>query len=214
MSAVAAGSASAETELHQWLIGGHLLASPVLLHSLGLLLLTDHSPTGGEVVVHCHGFDHGTVGPHGLDLVLAITTALLSGSDKIPCTFDKSGLCKSDVTPLALALNLPWLTHLLLDNGRVRDRTLGDGNGLPGWHVICTNIIGGESKDACIAESPGGSPLLENVAEGVEAKFDGESGNAECSLNGGAFRKGAGLVRGLTLFENPSATEKLTFAFA
>jgi hypothetical protein len=216
MSAVVAGSASAETELHQWLINHKLLASPVKIHSLGLLLLTDHNPPLGEVVLHCHGLDDGTVGPHGLDLILAITTELLKGSDLIPCTFDpgKAGGCKENVVPKALAINLPWLTHLLLDGGLVRDRILGDGNGSPGWRVVCTSVINTEVKDTCTAEGGGGSVAVHNVeGVGVEGEFDSKSGNAECSVNGEAARANAGLVRGSTLFFSPSATEPLTVSF-
>jgi hypothetical protein len=216
MSAVAAGSASAEIELHQWLINHKLLASSVKIHSLGLLLLADHTPPFGEVVIHCHGLDDGTVGPHGLDLILAITTELLKGSDLVPCKFDpgKTGGCKENVVPKALALNLPWLTHLLLDGGVVRDRILGDGNGAPGWRVVCTSIANTEVKDTCTFEGGGTSVLIRNVeGVGVEGEFDSASLNVECSVNGETPRASAGLVRGTTLFFSPSPTEPLTVSF-
>jgi hypothetical protein len=223
MSAVVAGSAMA-AELHQWLLvhlqsGVHLLlAEPIKVHSLGLLLLTDHTAPNGfggiaEVVVHCHAFNDGTVGPHGLDLVLAITTELLKGSDKIPCNFVKNGACSTGTTPLALALNLPWLTHLYLEGSELRDKILGDGNGPPAWHVVCFNALGGEEKDSCVSEGGETSVAVNNVSEGVETVFDALGHNAECSVNGEAFRKNAGLVRGLSLTENLSSTLDIRVSF-
>jgi hypothetical protein len=206
MSAVAAGSASAA---HEWLINGASLGAPVKVHSLGLLLLEDSTAPGGAVKIHCHGFDAGTVGPGALDLVTSITRELLGTNDKIPCTFDKAGLCKSNVTPLALAVNLPWHTEITLINGKVRDMIMSDGNGNPGWLVLCTNIIGGESHDICTRSLI--STALANVAGGVQATFDAESGNADCSLNGGELRKEVSRVTGTTLTESPSAGEPLTF---
>jgi hypothetical protein len=214
MGAVAAGSASAAEELpHEWLLNGLLIAAPVKIHSLFLVLLTDHNPPGGEVVVHCKGFNDGTVGPHELDLVLAVTTELLKGSDKIPCTFDKQGACESGTVPLALALNLPWHTELTLFPGsEVRDMIMGDGNGNPGWSVTCKTILGTITDD-CTA--PLGSTRVENIAGGgVLALFDkisNEKNPADCKVGGEAVRKAAGLVSGDITLHSPSATLPLSF---
>jgi hypothetical protein len=204
MSAVAVSSASAE---HQWLVGGNPISSAIKVHSLGLLLLTDTKATGGEIKVHCKGLDDGTVGPGGLDLILAITTELLKGSDKIPCTFDKQGACNSSPAPTALALHLPWRTLIVLINGEVRDLLLGDGNGAPAWMVSCSTLLG-EMTDTCEEEAGHmAAPLLANVAEGVKATFD-ETGSppAKCSMGGAE----TGIVRGSIELLSPG-TEALTF---
>jgi hypothetical protein len=209
MSAVAAGSASAE---HIWLLNGKLIANPVKIHSLGLLLLTDHTAPGGEVVVHCKGFDTGTVGPNGLDLIESITLELLGTKDLILCLFDKVGLCKEGTMPVALALNLPWHTALYLEGTEVRDMIVGDGNGNPGWAVTCENVLGGKTVDDCTAPL-GSVGHLTNLAggAGVLGLFDEKSENANCKIGSETIRNGAGLVRGDIKFESPSATEPLTF---
>jgi hypothetical protein len=215
MSAVAVGSASAAD--HLWLINGALISSPVTVHSLGLLLLIDHNPIGGETVVHCHGYDQGTVGPHGLDLIEKITLLLLAGGDLIHCNVVKRGGCEASPTiVLALALNLPWLTHLYLEGSELRDRILGDGNGRPGWHVNCKTPVG-VVTDVCISEEGANesSTSVTNITGGgVRAEFEkGKSGTAECFVEGvfgETHRKGAGLVEGQVLIESPSAGEKLS----
>lgn len=212
MSALAVGSASATVLPHEWLINGKLLGSPVKIHSKGTLLLTDHNPTGGETQVTCTGFDDGFVGPHALDLVLAITAELLGTNKKITCAFHpgKNGGCEAGTPPTAEAVNLPWHTELYLEAGVVRDMITPDGAGNPGWAVTCKTILG-NMTDTCTA--PLGSTKVENVASGVLALFESVSNTkpAECKLGGGAGRPGAGLVNGDVTFESPSSTEKLTF---
>jgi hypothetical protein len=212
MSAVAAGSASAEN--WQWLLfhsetGVHLLLNKEeLVHTEGLLLLEDTKATGGAVQVHCHGFDLGTIGPHALDLVLSVTAEPLGTKKSVPCTFDKVGACKSGTTPTAEALHLPWHTKLLELEGKPHDQILGNGAGAPGWKVTCTNFIGGTTEDDCL-EEPGkpNSPLVENDgALGVLATFlkPGSAGSAraKCSVGGAE----AGIVEGTVLTKSPSST--------
>jgi len=203
MSAMAAGSASA----HEWLIGGNPIAAETKIHSLFLLLLADTKATGGEVKVHCHGFDSGDVGPGALDLVLTVTTELLKGSDKIPCTYDVQGQCSG--TPTLLALHLPWHTSIVEIGTEVRDLILSDGNGAPGWGVTCNTLLG-ETTDIC-EEEPGkmGTTALKDVSEGVVAIFDSKTLHAKCSVGG----KEAGVVTGtdLNFSPGPGASEKLTF---
>lgn len=220
MSALAAGTASAETELHQWLLihdqpNGEqihlLLAAPITVHSEGLVLLEDEKAPGGPVEVHCHGFDAGTVGPHGLDLVESITTELLKGSNKIPCNFVKNGSCLTSTTPTAEALHLPWHTELVLIGGVVHDLILSDGAGIPGWAVTCNTILG-SMTDKC-EEEPGepNSTVMSNVlGEGVLGKFEPAAGiRAKCSIGGAK----AGKVTGTVLTQNPSSTLLLAISF-
>ena len=214
MSAVAAGSASAETVLHlQWLLyhsqsGIHLLlAEPVRGHALGLLLLEDSKILGGPVRIHCHGFATGTVGPHGLDLVEKITLEVLGTHNEILCSFDKNGLCEAGTPPTAEAVHLPWLTELVLGNGgrEVRDLALPDPNGpggALGWKVNC-KVGGATVTDECLEEAGHpGSVFMENRLNGVLGTSDKLSPRASCSMGG----TGSGTVEGTGLTENPSPT--------
>jgi len=201
MSAIAAGSASAA---HEWLINGAAITVAKKTHSKALVLLED---SGSGTAVHCKGFDAGTVGPGGKDLVESVTAELLGTNDKIPCTFDKTGTCESGTAPTALAIHLPWKTELELINGKVRDLILADGNGAPGWAVTCKTFLG-STTDTCEEEAgKPGSTALANVTEGVLATFDKETPAAKCSIGGA----GSGHVSGTDLTESPSGTEKLTF---
>jgi hypothetical protein len=208
LSAVVASSAFAA---HEWLIGGNPILTPVKVHSLGLLLLADTKATGGEVKIHCHGYDTGTVGPGPHDLIEKITTTLLGSNERIHCQFDKKGACRENLAEdllLALPLHLPWLTLIKLINGNVRDLIEKDGSGgNPGWKVVCINILGGVSVDECTNEV--NSVGLANVAAGVEAKFDGETLKANCSIGGA----NSGAVEGFDLIESPAggAANKLSF---
>jgi hypothetical protein len=211
MSAVAAGSASAETELHhQWLLyhsqsGIHLLlAAPIRVHSLGLILLEDHGP-GAGVRIHCHAYDTGTVGPHGLDLVESITLELLGSHNLILCLYDKvpSLSCNENKMPDVQAIHLPWRTELVLRAGLLTDLILADGNGRPGYRVTCINVLGGTTEDTCVEEA--GKPartVISNQLNGVLGEFNTISPLGECTIGG----KEAGLVSGFTLTENPSPT--------
>lgn len=206
MSVVAASSASAA---HLWLIGGKLVASPVKIHSLGLLLLFDKTAPGGESVLHCHGYDDGTVGPHALDLILAITAELLGKNPSIHCNKVK-GACESTSLILALAVGLPWHTELYLEGTEVRDHITSDtSGGKIGWKVTCKVPLLGTVTDECTNTLS--SVKVTNVAGGVEGEFEGKSLKANCKVGAEAIRNGVGEVTGNTLFENISATEKLTF---
>jgi hypothetical protein len=208
MSSVAAAGASA----HEWLLNKKPITTATKIHSLGLLLLFDHNPPAGEVIVHCKGFDAGTVGPGAVDLIQSITAELLGTNDLIPCTIDKAGGCKSGTTAKALALNLPWHTELYEEGGEVRDMVTADGAGEPGWDVTCENILGGKTTDACNAPLGSTGKLINLVGGlGVSTEFDAKSQAANCKVGTEALRTGAGLVRGLIKLESPSATEPLTF---
>ena len=214
MSAVAAGSASAETVLHlQWLLlhsqsGIHLLLDePIRVHSLGLLLLEDSKALGGAIRIHCHGSATGTVGPHGLDLIEKITLELLGTKNEVLCLFDKNGLCESGAMPTAEAVHLPWLTELVTarEDKEVRDLILPDPagpGGLPGWKVNC-HVGGSAVSDECLQEEGRArSILMENTEKGVLGEFDELTPRAMCSIGGAE----AGKVIGTVLTENPSPT--------
>ena len=199
MSAVAAGSAFAA---HEWLLGGASIGSATKVHSLGLLLVIDHTAPLGETVIHCHRYDAGTVGPGAADLVESITKELLGTNDVIECTLVKAGGCKAGTIAKALAIHLPWKTELYLEGAELRDMTTADGNGEPGWAVTCTNILGGSTTDTCTTAL--GSVGVQDVAAGVETTFDAKTPFANCKVGSETIRNGAGLVRGSVLQENPA----------
>jgi hypothetical protein len=213
MSAVAAGSASAETELKwQWLLfhsatEQHLLLSkPELVESEGLVLLTDHNFPASGATVHCRGFDLGTVGPHGLDLIKSITLELLGTKKSVLCLLTTAGGCKEGKMPTAEAINLPWHTQLILHGTQVRDLILGHGGGAPGWKVTCESAIGTATiEDTCEEEvgKPGSTLMKNEGLAGVLGEFkEAENPRAKCSVGG----KEAGSVNGTVLTESPSTT--------
>ena len=200
MSAVAAGSASAA---HEWLLNGASIGAATKVHSLGLLLLTDHTAPLGETLIHCVGYDAGTVGPGAADLVESITKELLGTNNVIECAIVKAGGCKSGTIAKASAIHLPWKTELYLEGTELRDMITEDGTaGQPGWSVTCTNILGGSTTDTCTSTL--GSTGVQNVAAGVNTPFEAKSPSANCKVGAEAIRNGAGLVRGTVLQENPA----------
>jgi hypothetical protein len=220
MSALAAGSASAAEELHQWLLihdlagGGQvhlLLSKPEKVLSEGTVELED-TKAGTGTKVKCSGFNTGTIGPHGLDLVETITLELSGTKKAVSCTFVKNGGLCTSAEPTAEAVNLPWHTQLILRGGQVRDLILGHGAGKPGWAVTCTNIIGGKTTDTC--EEEAGNPnstLIENIpGVGVRGKFnEAEGPPAKCSVGGA----GTGKVNGSVTTLNASSTLLVAVSF-
>jgi hypothetical protein len=210
MSAVAAGSASAETELKwQWLlyhsVSEHhlLLSKPELVESESLVLLADTKGLGEGTTVHCRGFDLGTVGPHGLDLIKSITLEPLGTKKLVLCLLTKAGVCKEGKMPTLEAINLPWHTQLILRGAQVRDLILGHGGGRPSWTITCESaILGTPIEDTCEEEE--GKPIsitMTNAGlEGVLGEL--ENPHAKCSIGG----KETGEVIGTVLTESPSKT--------
>jgi len=203
MSAVAVASASAA---HEWQINGKAIATPVKVHSLGLLLLSDRV-LGATTRLHCHGFDAGTVGPGGHDLIEKITTTLLGTNERFHCTVVSAGNCNANKLILALPLHLPWLTLIKLVGTEVRDLVEKDGSGgNPGWKVVCfDSVFGTETTDECTKAT--NTTGLANVAAGVEAKFDAITEPTTCTKG----EANQGKVEGTDLIENPGAGETLTF---
>jgi len=166
LSAVAASTASAL----QWLDNGLPITVPILVLSTGTLLLADLASLGGGTSLTCEGDNHGTVGPGALDLTISITP--------LNCSFEKAGGCKAGTIPTVRAVNLPWHTLLLTVAGVTRDMILPDGNGHPGWLVLCENILGGESHDVCTSLT--GDPKITNNATDVTETFEA-SETASCT---------------------------------
>ena len=135
---------------------------------------------GEEVEILCIGTDLGFVGPGKEDLLETITVT--------SCETMK-GICSE---PLAVPINLPWLTTIELIGGVFYDDIVTEATGKTtvGYTVTCSGTV----EDTC--ETTLGRALLENVAGGtVNAVFSSADANqpkANCS-RGGA---GAGLVNG------------------
>ncbi len=180
LSAVAASTASAI----QWLGNGHLIGEPILVLSLGPLLLADLAATGGPVAIACTGRNHGTVGPEARDLILSITAT--------SCSFEEHGACMVTPDPIATAVHLPWVTRLLTIGGVTRDMIESSGNGTPGWRVDCMTLLG-LVQDECTSTE--GNPKIENMSGGDIAELFEASETASCTLGNGT----SGMVTGKIL---------------
>ncbi len=185
LSATAASTASAL----QWLDNGNPISEPILVLSLGTLLLADLAATGGATAIVCHGVNHGTVGPKDRDLILSITAK--------SCAWEKTGACKATPVPTPVAVHLPWVTRLLTVNGATRDMIESSGNGTPGWSVTCSTILG-EVTDECTSTT--GEPKVTNNTTDVTESFE-PSEQAKCSL--GTSTSGMVIGDVLVFAENP-----------
>jgi hypothetical protein len=185
-SALVSASAFAEAGM-EWLENGNAITTNKASDSTGALKLKD---TTNNVEVECSGLGAGTVGANGADEITTILTA--GGSASIPCTVLNKGTLGCEEPTHAEALNLPWVTQLILVGAEVRDELKAHaGGGSPGWKTECT--IFGVFKVAQECTSASGNTAIENVAGGVNATFDAKTANAACT-NGDTAT-----VRGTTL---------------
>jgi len=148
--AVASSASAAVTFLlAEWLVNGKSIAEgeSFNVESKGTLLLEDLKTLLGASSIECTGIFMGWVGPDGLDLISevlnasgeAISSTPLSGV-ALECKEEK--ICEE---ALVWPLHLGWETLLELwevggASGFV-DLILPDGNGNPGWYVICEKTI-------------------------------------------------------------------------
>ena len=156
--------------------------------SVGSLTLSD---SGAGTTIECTGTDSGTVGAGNKDEVTAITASA--------CKFVSAGTCTASKPVTAKAVNLPWVTELYEESGKIRDHVKAhSGGGQPGYVVECTVAGIFKVQDECIGETNTG---MENVAGGVDASFDAITPKANCSIGG----TGTGSVKGVDLNENPAS---------
>ena len=144
---VSAATASAVTFLlAEWLVGGAAVTSTVLTETTGELLISENMTVLGvkvKIGVLCSGIFVGNIGSDGADDITELLNLPKELIDLTPlvelgleCTNDEN--CPE---PLAWADNLPWLTQLeLMVDGSEEffvDLLTPNGNGNPGYHVVC-----------------------------------------------------------------------------
>jgi len=177
LSALMTASASAVLtfELALWLLDGADVISPVLVDSLGELLLENLL---NGAAIECSGLFEGFVEAESLDLVTIVYD--LSGTlweelvgSGVACSSEK--LC-TEGRGKAWPIKLPWETEVERDpeNGLFYELTLG-----AEWHLECT-VLGIKAEELCTL--PVGSVEILNVVGGVEAMGPVEP-EAECNGN-------------------------------
>ncbi len=185
---------SAFAEETVWLEGGVVPAEALSVdsESIGALTLKD---TATGVILSCEGLNEGTVGPGAKDSITKITS--LGGANLVPCTFVAKGPCESSSPPSAEAVNLPWLTELLLVGGKNLDDIVGTG-GNAGWAAHCL-VVGLNITDTCTKAET--SADIDNTTEGdVVALFSAAIGGlANCTQGGAETGEVTGEVLILTL---------------
>jgi hypothetical protein len=180
-SAFAAASAFAVSE---WLVDGApvLAGEKIHVEMTGTLILEDMGK-GSPTTVECTGSGLGVVLNGGLDIQ---EEAVASSCKTL------AGTCG---TPLAVALNTPWTTEIVLVGAEFRDLITGGTGGEPGYEVTCFGIF----HDSCVGKTSTG---LENMSTETPADVLSiftatlsEAGN--CTLGGA----GEGLVVGEVLVQ-------------
>jgi hypothetical protein len=163
LGAISVTSAFALTE--QLLVDGTIVTTAVEALVTGELKLTDLTSLGNGTV-DCSASLHGTIEPGGTDYLI---TSLLNLTDEAISTTPLVGLALScEGLELCTGLaevwpdNLPWLVGIELVGSVFNFDLVADGNGSPGYHVTCKNIIGGTTEDLCTAALSNGP--LENMA--------------------------------------------------
>jgi hypothetical protein len=211
----AAATSSALALESVWLVNGNRLFSLelVLSETIGnkgdnsgeILLEDSKAPLVGKTDVTCSGFDEGWVGTGSLDEITLImslgTTETAEGW--IACKISVG--CEAGTTPEAMALNLPWLTELLLTLSGTEEIFLDDivaGTGEAGWLIRNCLVLGAPREDECTTNQAS-VDIDNNVTQGdVVALFLGAASNvlAHCSQSG----TNSGIVEGEVLIDTVS----------
>ncbi|HEV3094712.1 MAG TPA: hypothetical protein VGY30_09385 [Solirubrobacteraceae bacterium] len=187
LGAVVASSAFAADE---WLVGGNLIvlggSSPAVTKGTWLLLALSF---GGFIQTHivCNGELLGTVrglnaSGRGTDTVTEIHNLLLTQLKRITCeVLPPKGPCSTTLAWVT-ALNLPWLSELVLKTGDTKPRDLfsSGGSGEPGFKVECTTGTG-TFEETC--EGNVESEQLSNTAKGVSGEFVNQL-SKKCGVSG------------------------------
>jgi hypothetical protein len=173
-----ASSASAVTFLlAEWLEGGVANTEIMLVETTGSVEYMDNTaPVINKLAaVQCSRIRDGFVGPNGAAEITEILT--LAGAAVSTAVLVASGLSCTNVTecasPIVWAVNLPWLTLLVLweegaETGFADLIQPHAGGGNPGWAVECT-VLGIKVEDTCTA--PEAAASITNVATGVLGVF-------------------------------------------
>ncbi len=177
--AVASSASAAVTFLlAEWLVNGKPIieGESFKVESKGTLLLEDLKTLLGASSVECTWTFDGWVGPDGLDLI----SEVLNASGELISSTPLSGtalICKTEKTceeALVWPLHLGWETLLELwevggASGFI-DLILPDGNGNPGWYMLCEKTIT-KPVDECSVPTVGvelglsGATLTETFSE-------------------------------------------------
>jgi hypothetical protein len=201
-SAIAAASAFAESE---FLANGAVITEELASEGSGELTLSTLVLGITAVKIDCSGIFDGTVGPKNLDLI----TELLNLSKELISLTALSGLALScevltsfnsecgAVGGLAelWAVNLPWLTELLLMTAAPEwlIDLVSSGVGNPGYYVLCSN----GKTNQCVGPT---SASAENEVGGLLVKFNpaapisSEKGNCTEGGEGAGDIEGEGLT--------------------
>ncbi|MGA9313660.1 MAG: hypothetical protein WBV77_03420 [Solirubrobacteraceae bacterium] len=161
--AVASSASAAVTFLlAEWLVNGKpvIEGESFTVRSTGSLLLEDLKTLLGASSVECTGILLGWIGPDGLDLISEVLNAEEDPISSTPLSGTPL-ICKTEKTceeALVWPLHLGWETLVELWevgglNGFI-DLILPDGNGNPGWYVLCEKTIT-KPVDECSAASAG-----------------------------------------------------------
>jgi hypothetical protein len=172
-----------EFSLAQWLVGGALVSTELLVEAVGGVLFEDDK-SGAHVECLSGVFD-GFVGPESLDLT---TEVLDLAGNKIGELVGNGilclglGTCVEEEDAEAWPLKLPWKTEVELDltDGTAWELFFG-----AAWHVTCL-VLGVASTDECTG-AEGAEVEVVNVTGGVEA-LESEvlpDGLCEGALGGG-----------------------------
>jgi hypothetical protein len=152
-SVVAVSSASALESV--WLINGHTALTLELVLSEGELLLADlNVPFIGEAMVLCSGLNEGFVGGDASgdnpkwDEVTKIT-GLNPVTEPLWIVCTRQTGCEAGTTPEAMPVNLPWLTELLLVEGKFLNDLFGAGGTAAGWVIRNCLVLGMSPEDEC-----------------------------------------------------------------
>ena len=204
----AAGASALTFLLAEWLSSGNPITT-LLSETTGELALTE-TLDGIAINALCSGILDGFIGPNGADeitelLTLAGVAVSLTGLTGTAITCTNSANCGE---PLAWALNLPWLSLLvLMEDGTetffadllVSEKT----GGTVAYEVECMSL--GIADTCAVSEA---ASKVENITEGVNTEFADAFTTlaglklANCEIAGTE----AGVVEGLGILKSSEAT--------
>lgn len=172
MGVLSAAASAATFLLAEWLESGNPVTATLLAEILGSELSLSETLDGIHINALCSGSLDGFIGPNGAD---EITEALSLAGVSAGAPLSGTGiLCTNSENcgePLAWAVELPWLTLLvLMEDGSETFfadlLTSEKSGGKVGYEVECMSL--GISDTCTVTE---GAAKVENTAEGVNSEF-------------------------------------------
>lgn len=192
LGSVSAASALASPEWHAKKGGvWEKLTSPLLhVSSEFSVELTDKKGAAGQpLTIACKLIGNGSIGAGGAGKIESVTV------ESCTAITENCG-----VAIKAKAENLPWVTELYAEGGKVRDRIVSPSEEkTPDFVFKCST-----GNDFCGINTTVG--LTNNSLTGnVEAAFEEKSNKTKCSIGGSE----AGVWKGGIVFNHPSGTEAI-----